>query len=133
MLKSGYEEYKDLPYFFGYFDNGVPIPRIARRIYLHSTKEARARFGNPFETGKNSSFFNWLNKKTEISSSKNKQSITNLQYAIYESRPDIKAAFPNIFSRFSGDFDRFLEWLRENGKSALGLHDCFMENKNYGR
>ena len=49
LVEKGYFESKDWKCKFDYFDNGVQIPQLARRIYSDTIKEG-LNFGNPFRT-----------------------------------------------------------------------------------
>ena len=59
LVAHQFETARRWPYAFGAFDNGVAIPELVRRIYLKLGEEA-ARFGNPFATAGDHSFFHWL-------------------------------------------------------------------------
>jgi glycosyltransferase involved in cell wall biosynthesis len=59
LRRLGNEHASDWPYVYGRFDNGVPINDSARHLYLSMGDQVR-RFGNPFLTEGESSFFNWL-------------------------------------------------------------------------
>ena len=61
LERAGYHETKRWPYAYATFDNGVPIPDIARQIYLDQAA-AGQRFGDPRCTTGSDSFFAWLNE-----------------------------------------------------------------------
>ena len=62
LVKSkGWAEAHGWPYAFGRFDNGADIPPFARRLF-HEMRDDARRFGNPFETAQEGSFYNWLNE-----------------------------------------------------------------------
>lgn len=127
VLENGYAEAKNWPYSYSFFDNGVRIPDIARKIYLYSTAKERAVFGNPFDTKRANSFTSWLNKITEVKNRDSLLPITNLLYAIYEARLDIKVALPNIFSQYSCDLPLLIDWFKTTGKHEFQLDDYFIE------
>ena len=56
---AGYWKTRHWPYAYGHYDNGVPVPETARRIYRDLDTKAR-RFGDPFATAHPDSFFRWL-------------------------------------------------------------------------
>ena len=59
LFAAGYRSSCPLPYRFGFFDNGVPIPPLARDLH-RSLGHAAADFGDPFATGQPRSFYAWL-------------------------------------------------------------------------
>jgi len=61
LIKNGYDEIIKWPYSYSYFDNGVRIPDEARKIYWKMGNKVD-KFGNPFETGKKDSFFEYYTK-----------------------------------------------------------------------
>ena len=62
LLKNGYKEISAWPYTYNCFDNGVEITEQARRVYWELGDKAK-KFGNPFKTGKENSFFTYYRKK----------------------------------------------------------------------
>ena len=50
---------RSFPYQYGRFDNGVPVPEISRRALRQVDPEGR-RWPDPFATGGEDSFFDWL-------------------------------------------------------------------------
>ncbi|MEJ5369161.1 MAG: hypothetical protein WHT08_12620 [Bryobacteraceae bacterium] len=62
LLECGWQETHRLPYAWDRFDNGVPIPAEARRLYRALGTEAE-RFGDPFQTGPADSFFHWWTRR----------------------------------------------------------------------
>lgn len=105
LEEAGYYDAKSWPYAFGSFDNGVPIPRVAREIYRALGAEV-ARFGNPTETAGSGSFFRWLNEPAPV---------TRLLRGIYGRRPDVQRAYPDIDGR---DKEAFLAWASTDAVSA---------------
>lgn len=131
QLDNGYDAAKSWPYAYSDFDNGVKIPDIARRIYYNTPDSVRDDFGNPFTTTSKNSFVNWLNDVTYVQGPRALIPITNLIYAIYESRTDLKSAMPNIFSRFSHDLQLLLDWVNQAGRHEFKLDDFFLQSLNY--
>ena len=64
LRAHGYFACRDWPYAFGAFDNGVPIPDVARRLYL-DMGTAVDHFGDPFQVSGANSYFRWLNESAE--------------------------------------------------------------------
>ena len=122
VLANGHERTKNWPYAFGYFDNGVKIPAVARIIY-HSLGIRRKNFGNPFCAGATPSFFGWLNEAVSRDSS---ETITHLWYEIYKNRPDVQRVFPDIFSQHR---EGFFEWTLTSGKTEHQIDNQFIPNR----
>jgi hypothetical protein len=57
--RSGWPDTQRLPYAFDSFQNGQPITDAIRRSY-HDLGDAASEFGDPFETERPGSFYNWL-------------------------------------------------------------------------
>jgi hypothetical protein len=89
--RAGWAESRDLPYAYGSFENGVPIPDVARQAFAETAD--RAGLGDPFR-----SYF-----RGEPSS---------LWLGIHGLRPDLQRAFPDPLGR---DRRRFLAWTRKHG------------------
>jgi hypothetical protein len=80
--------------------------------------EGGARFGDPFNATQAGSFADWLNESPEDNG------VTRLWRAIYEERPDVRRAFPNI----SGSNRRaFLRWTEKFGAREHGIAARFLK------
>jgi cyclopropane fatty-acyl-phospholipid synthase-like methyltransferase len=121
LLANGHEQAKNWPYAFGYFDNGVKIPDIARRMY-HGLGPERKKFGNPFSTSSAQSFFSWLN---EPPSRDFGETITRLWHEIYYTRPDVRQVWPDLFGKHR---DGFLQWVSTGGKKEHQIDDRLVPN-----
>lgn len=118
LLKAaGYEAAKQWPYAYGVFDNGVPIPEAARVRYLQLSVSAD-RFGDPFATGGIDSYFNWLNESVDVHPDPALK-ITRLWHAIYQQRPDVRTAFPDLLGASRKGFVR---WATASGTAEAGIH-----------
>lgn len=109
LLAAGWREAQRWPYAYGVFDNGVPIPDVAREIY-RGLGDGVERFGDPFRTG-GGSYFDWLNQPSD--------GPTRLWRHVYASRPDLQEAFPDIAS--SG----FEAWTAEQGVKEHAIPPVF--------
>ena len=58
LLRAGHRGYSPIPYAFDFWDNGWPIPSLAREIY--ADPKVRARFPEPHRTAGESSFYSWM-------------------------------------------------------------------------
>lgn len=111
LLDAGWVETRGWPYAYGSFSNGVAIPDIARAIYARH--EAVERFGDPFETQDSRSFFRWLREPPT-----NSKGLSRLWLGVYERRPDLQHAFPDVFGRHRVAFAR---WVRSSGVAGYGV------------
>jgi len=122
-FRHGYAETKDWPYTYNYFDNGIPISKIIRRIFRKlEVNNLTAKFGNPFSTGSNS-YYKWLNK--DIGGNAVLPGITPLWYEIYLSRIEVQALYPDIFG---GNRQEFCQWCINIGKREYELDDVFISS-----
>jgi hypothetical protein len=117
---AGHFECRDWPYAFGAFDNGVPIPDVARRLYQTMNGEVD-QFGDPFVASGSRSFFRWLNEPVEGRSGSS-GAVTRLWHAVYRGRPDLQRAFPDIFT---ADHGAFQEWIGVSGLKEHNIADTF--------
>jgi hypothetical protein len=102
LFEEGWAETKTWPFAYGSFSNGVPIPGVARDIYLRL--EDAERFGNPFDAS--AGYFAWLREPVK------RGGPNRLWLGVYEGRPDLQAAFPDVLGRHRRSF---LRWTRSYG------------------
>lgn len=91
LVESDFLSTKKISYGFGSFDNNVRIPDILRKVYYNIYKEKK--FTDPFNTGDENEFYQWLKAKKEKSGK-----ITNLIAEIYNLRPDVQKTYPDIIA-----------------------------------
>jgi hypothetical protein len=120
LRAEGYFECREWPYSFGSFDNGVPIPDIARRLY-QETGDAAGQFGDPFQVSESHSYFRWLNEPAEGPSGSS-GTVTHLWHAVYRSRLDLQRAFPDVFGEDNG---AFREWILVSGLREHTIGEAF--------
>lgn len=120
LRNEGYFECRDWQYGFGTFDSGVPIPDVARRVYLEADVAAD-RFGDPFEASGQLSYFRWLNEPVEGPPGSS-GTVTRLWHAVYRQRLDLQRAFPDVFG---ADHDAFREWVDVSGFKEHHVADAF--------
>jgi len=122
LIDYGFSEYKDLPYAFGFFIDGTPIPDVARVIYRDELDWEVRDYGLNTETGCKD-FMGYLNEFIILPSGENRY-ITRLAYKYYQIRADLKIAFPDI----SGyDNIRYAHWFIENAVEQMNLDEKFIE------
>ncbi|MCM3879206.1 MAG: hypothetical protein ND807_03770 [Vicinamibacterales bacterium] len=117
--RNGHEESRTWPYTYDRFDNGVPIPALARRIHLEMGASANT-FGNPFHASGAESYFRWLSSPADSSHG----AVTRFWHVVYRSRPDLQSAFPDVFGR---DYRRFLDWIVTHGRLEHAVDEAFTD------
>jgi hypothetical protein len=98
----------------GRFDDGTPIPELARE--LHETCGGPVASGDPFATGPGS-YFEWLRGGDPSCAG-----ISRLWWAIRERRADLRAAFPDPLSI---DRHAFVTWCESSGRAEHAIADAF--------
>lgn len=116
--RAGFEETLRLGYAFGRFDNGARIPDFVRRFY-YALGERRDLFGDPFETGREESFFAWL-----MAPHRNGSPLSRLQIEMLRHRGDVAAAFPDAEGAHTIPF---LQWVIEHSGPEMGLDGSWQE------
>jgi hypothetical protein len=115
-----YSRTRHWPFAYGFFSNAVPVPLLARRLYAET--ENWAAFGDPFDAEPAHSFFRWLNSSAGSEAS-GRPRVTRLWRAVYESRPDVRAAFGEI----DGDgAEEYLRWTRAQGLREHDISPAFV-------
>lgn len=105
LNREGWATARTLPYAYGSFDNGVPVPEAARRLFAQMPD--RARFGDPFVTSGKHTYFQWLNQRSSRLGGP-----TRLWLFVHSTRPDLQRAFPEPAGR---DRRAFRKWTRTHG------------------
>lgn len=106
LLDAGWEATHGWEYAYGRFDNGVPIPDVARAVY-RDIGEAAIRFGDPFRATGSASFFRWLTRPPDSDGG-----VSQLWRGVHAHRPDLQAAFPDPLG---ADCEAFRAWVQESG------------------
>jgi glycosyltransferase involved in cell wall biosynthesis len=117
LFAHGFETTRRWPYAFGSFDNGVRVPDLVRRIYLKLSDEA-VRFGDPFVTAGEGSFYHWLK-------SFQGRRLPPLLQAVHETYPDLMQVFPQLRGRQKWGF---LRWMLREGKARCDMDDGLLED-----
>ena len=107
---AGHARTSSWPYAYAQFDNGVPIPSIARTIYAELDNVAG--FGYPFVTGRDS-YWAWLTAPVG-------RDVTRLWAEVHRRRPDLVRAFPNPLG---GDRRPFVRWVASSGRFEYDVHE----------
>jgi hypothetical protein len=115
---EGYQLTRRWPYAYGAFDNGVPIPDFVRHLYRQEG-DGVARFGDPRCTSTRNSYYDWLNEPVAGTSG----AVTRLWQAVYDSRSDVRRAFPDIAG---ADQAGFLAWTVTSGLGEHGIPEALL-------
>ncbi|MFL5844070.1 MAG: hypothetical protein ACJ762_05190 [Solirubrobacteraceae bacterium] len=118
LLGAGHEAAAEWPYAFGTFADGLPIPDLARELHLEGRDES-AGLGDPFATGAGS-FRSWLREP-----SADRPGVPRLLDAIYDRRPDVRAAYPRALE--PGGLDELLGWFLNTGAGEHGIDPRLLE------
>lgn len=120
LLEAGHTEVSRWPYAWATFDNGTPIPGLARQLFGHLGDDV-TRFGDPRVTG-DRSFFAWLQEPVDETAEPANR-VTRLWEAAYRTRPDVMAAFPD---HLGSHRLQFLEWTRRSGWREMEIDPVFV-------
>jgi hypothetical protein len=96
-------------YGFGRFDNGVAVHALLRQLYASLDSDEKRRFGDPFDSSRAESFFEWATSPRE-------QGLSPFLELLY-GRADLEAAFPAVPG---DDLEAFLHWARTYGPAESG-------------
>jgi hypothetical protein len=108
----------DPPYAYDTFDNGLPIPAIVRQIYLELGPDVR-RFGDPFCTTCDRSFFNWLKQPATAAEPGGAGGpVSRLWDAVHRSRADLRHSYPDPHGI---DREAYLAWTVSSGLAEHGI------------
>jgi hypothetical protein len=110
LEQAGYHATKTWPYAYGAFDNGVPVPDLARWIYLELGDEVDT-FGDPLQSAAPHGYFRWLTGPVD-GSDNGSGAVSRLWQAVYRTRPDLQRAFPDPLG---ADRAAFLNWTLQSG------------------
>src|SRR6185369_1187494 len=103
LTAAGHRELSRLPYRFGVFDEGTPVPALARVALRNADPEGR-RWPNPFATTGADPFLDWL-RAPDLPG--HAIFLPRLALYLWDDRPDLQQAFPRPGSK---DRARFAEW-----------------------
>jgi hypothetical protein len=121
MTAHGHAIARHWPYGFRQFDNGVPIPDLARQLWRSNGGEQR--WPAPFETARPGSFFAWLNQEADQSADDGLL-LSNLAMEIYRQRVDLQQAFPDVLRAHRR---RFIEWFIHDAAQQHQLDQALIE------
>lgn len=103
ITAEGHPELSRLPYRFGFFDDGTPVPDLAR-VALRRTDPDGRRWPDPFATSDPGSYLSWLREPDDLQA---EVFLPRLSLMLWDQRPDLQQAFPRIDRE---DRARFADW-----------------------
>lgn len=121
LVAHGHAECCIWPYTYACFNNGVPIPEIARQLWR--TNNGEQRWSQPFALDTPNSFFGWLNQEAHPQA-KSLLLVTNMALAIYRLRLDLQQAFPDVLDTHRRGF---VGWFLHDAEQQHRIHPAFVE------
>jgi hypothetical protein len=122
LERYGADVCRSLPYAYGKFPDGTPIPDQARYIYRDEMDWA-ADTNDVWESTGAGNFMGYLNQAIELDGQEIAH-ITRLAYRLYRERTDLRDAFPDLRGV---DSIRYAHWYVDNAGDQAGFADCFIE------
>jgi glycosyltransferase involved in cell wall biosynthesis len=102
LLRNGYDRHSTIAYALDKSNTGVVIDRLMKEQYRLQVLEGTSDLPDPFDG--TDDFTDWL----DLTLGRNWRRFTADQRELWSSRPDLRAAFPDIFGR---DAAPFLRWI----------------------
>jgi glycosyltransferase involved in cell wall biosynthesis len=113
LLAEGHRDLSKLPYRFGAFDDGTPVPALARAALRRVDPDGR-RWPDPFKAGGPDSFLGWLGEPVVPGA---EIFLPRFALLLWDHRQDLQQAFPNPEGE---DRARFADWFA-HGVEGQGL------------
>jgi glycosyltransferase involved in cell wall biosynthesis len=124
LYDHGYETVKGWPYSYDVRDGRViRIPDVARALWRDMELDALTWASEEAERGVVMGMLDWLNQPVD-QPKQGQALVTRLALAVYQRRPDLQRAFPDVLGR---DRIPYVRWLVNTGKKELSLDDFFTE------
>jgi len=118
LVAAGHRELSRLPYRFGVFDDGTPVPALARVALRNADPDGR-RWPEPFATTGADPFLDWL-RAPDLP--EHPIVLPRLALHLWDERPDLQQAFPRPGSK---DRARFANWFA-HGIETQGYGEVFL-------
>lgn len=113
MLAQGYEEFRRLPYAFGFFDDGTPVPQAVRTLHRRDAAFRALLGSSPFAADPALLDRPWVEGDGA-------PPVTWMMRAIWEIRDDLRAAFPDPAG---AQRHPFAAWWVGGGGAEAGVAD----------
>ncbi|HEX9944072.1 MAG TPA: glycosyltransferase [Thermoanaerobaculia bacterium] len=121
IQREGQGEVQEFPYQYGLFDNGVPVPEVARRA-LRQVDPQGKRWADPFVTAGPDSFFEWLRQPADEAGS---IPLPRLALLLWDHREDLQRFFSHPWGE---DRLRFAHWFVGSTSAPEHIHPAFVED-----
>jgi len=122
LADQGHAETGSMSYSYGTFDDGTPIPDVARDLY-RSLGDGRGRFGDPFAVA--GGFKGWLNRPYGVHPTR----LTRLAHHIWSAQEHLRIAFPDPTGEHT---QGLIDWLEEYGAAEYRLTEDFLAPMRIG-
>lgn len=117
--REGQETVQHYPYRYGYFDNGVAIPEVARKALQKVDPQGR-RWPDPFSTMEGDSYFDWLRRPADDGAIP----LPRLALLLWDHREDLQRFFARPWSE---DRLRFAHWFAGSTGAPEHVDPAFSE------
>lgn len=115
LLSQGYEESREWRCAYSSYEDGTPIPDVARRVLVQQNTLSES-VSDPFSSeGSTTVHEVWNQLATSAGES---HSMTGLARHIHSLEPELRAAMPDPFG---GHWNQFLQWIVDTGSIEYGL------------
>ncbi|MBV9334353.1 MAG: methyltransferase domain-containing protein [Solirubrobacterales bacterium] len=114
LRRHGFDDQRREPWPYDHLADGTALTPQLRRIYADGEREGRFRL-SPFTKAGTSEFISWCQEPSEPGAA---HGITRLAMLVYDARPDLRQAFPDLSGQ---DGPRFYRWICENRRDAAHL------------
>lgn len=104
LAEAGHTDLRTIPYRYGRFDDGTPIPPVARRALREIDPQSR-RWTDPFAAAGADTFLRWL---LEPDSGAGELGLPRAALLLWSRRPDLQQAFSEPTGRHRRDFAGWL-------------------------
>ncbi|MEE4191158.1 MAG: glycosyltransferase family 4 protein, partial [Halieaceae bacterium] len=121
LAANGEAQTRKLPYHYGKFADGTLIPDFARYIYREDYDWEASR-DNPYEREGCANFMGYLNEPVTLRGQRVPW-ITRLAYKLYQARPDLQEAFPDLRGAYG---KRFADWFVQSAAEQAGFEEPFI-------
>jgi glycosyltransferase involved in cell wall biosynthesis len=118
LVRNGIERFENLPYAFGRFVDGTPVPASARRLIRTSPRFDDIDLLDPAQCGRIHAEFN-----RPVTGGRGVVPLTALAMALWECRSDLRDAFPGVAGI---DSRRYAEWLLASAGREAGFSEVHL-------
>lgn len=118
LVRNGIERFQKLPYAFGRLVDGTPVPDSARRLIRTSPRFDGIDFLDAAQCGRIHAEFN-----RAVTGGRGAVTLTALAIALWESRTDLREAFPEVDGN---DGARYAAWLLGSAGREAGFDEAHL-------